>query len=79
MPQERIQGTCNLLAGPIDAILADIEREDIEEGARAAQQNQAAAQTIFLWLHRRLLLVRINHRTLRRQQRDAALAHLRYE
>jgi hypothetical protein len=30
----RIQATCELLAGPLDAILADIEREDIEEGAR---------------------------------------------
>ena len=36
-------------------------------------------ESIFLWLRRRLLLVRINHRTLRRQQRDAALARLRYE
>ena len=75
----RIQATCDLLADPLDAILADIEREDIEEGARAAQQNQAAARTIFLWLRRHLLLVWINHRTLQRQQRDAALAHLRYE
>ena len=30
----RIQATSELLAGPLDAILADIEREDIEEGAR---------------------------------------------
>ena len=30
----RIQATCELLAGPLDAILADIEREDIKEGAR---------------------------------------------
>ena len=74
-----IQATCELLAAPLDAILADIEHEDIEEGARAAQQNQAAARIIFLWLRRRLLLVRINHRTLRRQQRDAALARLRYK
>jgi hypothetical protein len=59
-----IQATCELLAAPLDAILANIEREDIEEGARAAQQNQAAARTIFLWLRRRLLIVRINHRTL---------------
>ncbi len=74
-----IQATCELLAAPLDAILANIEREDIKEGARAAQRNQAAARTIFLWLRRRLLLVRINHRTLRRQQRDAALARLRYK
>ena len=32
--KERIQATCNLLAAPLDAILADIEREDIPEGAR---------------------------------------------
>ena len=74
-----IQATCELLAAPLDAILANIEREDIKEGARAAQRNQAAARTIFLWLRRRLLLVRINHRTLRCQQHDAALVHLRYE
>ena len=30
----RIQATCKLLAAPLDAILADIERDDIEEGAR---------------------------------------------
>jgi hypothetical protein len=30
----RIQATCELLAGPLDAILANIERKDIEEGAR---------------------------------------------
>jgi hypothetical protein len=30
----RIQATCELLAAPLDAILANIEREDIEEGAR---------------------------------------------
>ncbi len=45
----------------------------------AAQQKQAATRTIFLWLRRRRLFVWIDHRTLRRQQREAALAHLRYE
>jgi len=60
----RIQATCELLTAPLDAILADIEREDTEEGARAAQRNQAAARIIFLWLRRRLLIVRINNRTL---------------
>jgi hypothetical protein len=30
----RIQATCELLAGPLDVILANIEREDIKEGAR---------------------------------------------
>jgi hypothetical protein len=30
----RIQATCELLAAPLDVILANIEREDIEEGAR---------------------------------------------
>ena len=99
----RIQATYELLAGPLDAIVADIECKDIKEGARktpligapslplsvdgkrerqqeatalcqrlrllsesvarrqrsaelAAQRNQAAARTIFLWLRRRLLL-----------------------
>ena len=60
----RIQATCELLADPLDGILADIEHEDIDEGARAAQRNQAAARIIFLWLRRRLLIVRINHWTL---------------
>jgi hypothetical protein len=32
--KERIQATCDLLAAPLDAILADIERKDIKEGAR---------------------------------------------
>jgi hypothetical protein len=32
--KERIQATCDLLAAPLDAILADIEREDIMEEAR---------------------------------------------
>jgi hypothetical protein len=87
--QARIQATCDILAAPLDTLLADFEREDIEEGARMtplagvpslpSTVDQAAARTIFLWLWlcRRLLLVRINHRTLRRQQRDTALAHLR--
>ncbi len=77
--RKRIQATCELLAAPLDAILADIEREDIEEGSRAAQRNQAATRIIFLWLRRRLLIVRINHWTLQHQQRDTALARLRYE
>jgi hypothetical protein len=87
----RIQATCDLLAAPLDALLADFVRKDIEEGARTtplvgapslpSTVDQAAARTIFLWLwlHRRLLLVRINHRTLQPQQRDAALARLCYE
>ena len=45
----------------------------------AAQRKQAAAQTIFLWLHRRLLLVRINRWTLQHQQHDVTLARLRYK
>jgi hypothetical protein len=32
--KEHIQATCDLLAAPLDTILADIEREDIAEGAR---------------------------------------------
>ena len=31
--KEHIQATCDLLAAPLDTILADIEREDIAEGA----------------------------------------------
>ncbi len=47
---------------------------------RAALARQmVAAQTIFLWLCRRRLHVRLARRTLRRQQRKAALAHLQYE
>ncbi len=30
----RIQAICELLTGPLDAILANIEHEDIKEGAR---------------------------------------------
>ncbi len=47
---------------------------------RAALARQmAAAQTIFLWLRRRCLHVRLARQTLWRQQREAALARLRYE
>jgi hypothetical protein len=38
-----------------------------------------AAHTIFLWLCRRRLHVQLARQTLRRQQREAALARLRYE
>jgi hypothetical protein len=48
------------------------------ERAALAQQ-MATAQTIFLWLCRRCLYVRLARQTLRRQQRKAALAHLRYK
>ena len=33
----RIQATCELLAAPLDAILADIEREDTQSAARAME------------------------------------------
>jgi hypothetical protein len=33
----RIQATCRLLAAPLDVILADIEREDIQSAARAKE------------------------------------------
>jgi hypothetical protein len=47
---------------------------------RAALARQmAAAQTIFLWLCRRRLHVRLARQTLRIQQREAALARLQYE
>ena len=39
----RIQATCELLAAPLDAILADIEREDIQSAARA---KKSAALTL---------------------------------
>ncbi len=48
------------------------------ERAALAQQ-MAAAQTIFLWLCRRRLHVRLARQTLRQQQCKAALARLRYE
>jgi hypothetical protein len=47
---------------------------------RAALARQmAAAQTIFLWLRRCRLHIRLVRQTSRRQQHEAALAHLRYE
>jgi hypothetical protein len=47
---------------------------------RAALARQmAAAQTIFLWLRRHQLHVRLTRQTSRRQQREAALAHLQYK
>jgi hypothetical protein len=45
----------------------------------ALARQMAAAQTIFLWLCRRHLHVRLAHQTLWRQQHEAALAHLQYE
>jgi hypothetical protein len=42
----------------------------------ALAQRMAAAQTIFLWLCRRCLHVRLTCQTSRQQQRKAALAHL---
>jgi hypothetical protein len=45
----------------------------------ALAQRMAAAQTIFLWLCRCRLHVRLPRQTLQRQQREAALARLRYE
>ncbi len=47
---------------------------------RAAHARQmAAARTIFLWLRRRRLHIRLVRQTSRHQQREAALARLRYE
>jgi hypothetical protein len=47
--------------------------------AEEQRQLLAAAQTIFLWLRRRRLHVRLARQTLRRQHHEAALARLRYE
>jgi hypothetical protein len=38
-----------------------------------------AARTIFLWLRRRRLHIRLARQTLRQQQRKASLARLQYE
>jgi hypothetical protein len=46
---------------------------------RAQAQERAATRTIFLWLCRRRLHIRLVRQTLRCQQRGAALARLRYE
>ena len=40
-----IQATCELLAGPLDVILADIEREDIRI-QRAARAKESVALTL---------------------------------
>jgi hypothetical protein len=54
--------------------------EDQRSAERRAQaRERAAARTIILWLCRRRLHIRLIHQTLRRQQREAALARLRYE
>jgi hypothetical protein len=49
--------------------------------ARARQEaaRRAAARTIFLWLRRRRLHIRLARQTSRRQQREANLARLRYK
>jgi hypothetical protein len=49
--------------------------------ARARQEAacRVAARTIFLWLCRRRLHIRLARQTLRRQQHEANLARLRYE
>ena len=43
------------------------------------QQELSAARTIFLWLRRRRLHIKLARRTSRHQQREADLARLRYE
>jgi hypothetical protein len=53
-------------------------RHLMAECAALARQ-MAAAQTIFLWLCRRCLHVRLARQTLRRQQCEAALACLQYK
>jgi hypothetical protein len=45
----------------------------------ALARQMAAARTIFLWLRRRRLHIRLARQTSRRQQRKAALACLRYK
>ena len=50
-----------------------------EEASRRQKLINEAAQTIFLWLCRHRLHVRLTRQTARRQHREAALARLRYE
>jgi hypothetical protein len=45
----------------------------------ALARQMAAARTIFLWLRRRRLHIRLARQTLQQQQREAALPRLRYE
>ena len=56
---------------------ADTDRRLTESHALARQQ--AAARTIFLWLRRRRLHIRLARQTSRCLQRVAALARLRYK
>ena len=50
-----------------------------EEASRRQKLINEAARTIFLWLRRCRLYVRLTRQTARRQHRKAALARLRYE
>jgi len=50
-----------------------------EEASRRQQLINEAGRTIFLWLHRRRIHVRLTRQTARRQHREAALARLRHE
>jgi hypothetical protein len=67
----------------LDAHHALIEKRAKLELALARQIRQqhefSAVRTIFLWLCRRRLHVRLARQTSRRQLREAALARLRYE
>jgi hypothetical protein len=61
----------------LDKRVAEKQQSAEERTAQALQQ--AAAQTIFLWLCRQRLHVRLARQTLRRQQNEAALARLHYK
>jgi hypothetical protein len=70
----------------LDKESARLQRLLYEEAARrlmaeraALARQMAAARTIFLWLRRRRLHIRLVRQTLRHQQREAALTRLRNE
>jgi len=84
LPHEQATRVCQQKAAALRQrlclrLLSGSVAERQQSAELAAQRKQAAARTIFLWLRRRSLFVRIDHRTLRRQQRDAALACLCYK
>ena len=68
-------------------LLNELAAQARQEAARARQEAASrrqkllnkAARTIFLWLRRCRLHVRLTRKTARRQHREAALARLRYE
>jgi hypothetical protein len=63
----------------LDEQAARTRQEAAAARARQEAACRAAARTIFLWLCRRRLHIRLACQTLRRQQREADLARLHYE